>query len=173
MEMDDFSSDEIINYINNESDKLAKEKLQAFLLYKEGISASNIALKMSKHVTTIFNWIAQIKLEGLENLQIKKGRGRKFQLSNNDFEELKITLSNPIKTEDGYTRGWQSKDVILHIKEKYGVEYSFSRIREILRIFGFRKIVCRPKNKRRNEELTQEFLKSVKKNEIYWVKNTN
>jgi len=173
MEINDFSSEEIIRCINNESDKLAKQKLQAFLLYREGISASNIALKMSKHVSSIFNWIAQIKLEGLKNLQMKKGRGRKFQLSNKDFEKLKMTLSKPITTEDGYTRGWQSKDVILHIKENYGVQYSFSRIREILNLIGFRKIVCRPRSKRRNEDLTQEFLTNVKKNEIYWVKNTN
>jgi len=170
--MSDFSSKEIIDAINNESDKLAKQKLQAFLLYKEKISAINISLKFSKHVTTIFYWIAQIKKEGLNNLQMKKGRGRKFLLSKIQFKELKKNLLKPIKTDDGYSRGWQSKDVRIHILKKYDVEYSLIRIRELLRILGFRKIVCRPKNKRRNEGLTQEFLNSTKKNEIYWVKST-
>ncbi len=173
MELNKFTSKNIIDSLNNETDKLARKKLQAFLLYKEGISAADIALKMSKHVSSIFHWIAQIKNEGLKNLQIKKGRGRKFLLSKNEFKDLKLALSKPINTEDRYTRGWQSKDVIVYIKEKYGIQYSFSRIRELLNIIGFRKIVCRPRSKRRNEKLTQEFLNNVKKKEICWVKTTN
>jgi transposase len=107
-----------------------------------------------------------------ENLQIKKGRGLKSKLSFKQLVELKNVISLPIRTDDGYTRGWQSKDVRIYILKNYKIEYSIIRIREILRILGFRKIVCRPKNKRRNEELTQEFLNNTKKNEIYWVKDT-
>ena len=173
MEINDFSSEEIIDAINNENDKLAKKKLQAFLLYKEGNNASIIASKMSKHISSIYHWINQIKSEGLKNLQIKSGRGRKSLLTKEELEELKQTILIPIKTEDGYTRGWQSKDVRSHILKKFKVTYSLIRIRELLRILGFKKIVCRPRSKRRNEKLTQEFLDFTKKNEICWVKNTN
>lgn len=60
-----------------------------------------------------------------------------------------------------------------YILKKYNISYSLIRIREILRSFEFRKITCRPRSKRRNEKLTQEFLQNVKKNEIYWIPNTN
>ena len=172
MELNKFSSKEIIDAINNETDKFAKKKLQSALLLKEGVPIKEIALKMSRHFSKIYVWINQIKNEGLKNLQMKKGRGVKSKLTKEQHKELKIILSNPIKTEDGYTRGWQSKDVYQHILKKYKVKYSIIRIRQILNLIGFRKIVCRPKNKRRNEELTQEFLDNTKKNTICWEKNT-
>ena len=172
MDLNEFTTEEIIDAINNESDTFAKQKLQAALLFKQGISVKEIASKMSKHFSRIYIWINQIKLEGLENLQIKPGRGVKSKLSKKQLIELKETISVPIKTDDGYTHGWQSKDVYQHILKKYGVKYSIIRIREILRILGFKKIVCRPRSKRRNEKLTQDFLETTKKNIICWEMNT-
>ena len=168
-----FSSKEIIKAINNENDKFAKNKLQAFLLITEGISPQEVSEKVSKDLSTIYNWVRQINKEGLQTLKIKSGRGRKSFLTKKQFKNLEANISKPIKTKDGYSRGWQSKDVILYIKKKYNVEYSFSRIREILNKIGFKKKVCRPRSKRRNEALTQEFLYTVKKKEICWVKNTS
>ncbi len=168
-----FSPKEIIGAINNENDKFAKNKLQAFLLITEGISPLEVSQKFSKDLSTIYNWVRQIKKEGLLNLKVKPGRGRKSFLTKKQFENLEKKLSKPIKTKDGYSRGWQSKDVIIYIKKKYNIEYSFSRIREILNHIGFKKIVSRPRSKRRNEALTQEFLSIVKKKEIYWVPNIN
>ena len=168
-----YNLNEIIDAINNENDKFARKKLQVFLLIKQNKSPSFIANTFSLSLATIYNWINQINLEGLFNLQIKKGRGSKSLLNKNQIKELKIDLLTPIKTNDGYSRGWQSKDVYQHILKKYDVKYSLRRIQEILNIIGFRKIVCRPRSKRRNENLTQEFITTVKKNEIYWEKITN
>jgi len=173
MKLLNFNSKDIIKAIEFETDKFARKKLQAFLLVKEGLKISVISTKFSIHTNTLYSWIKQIKKEGLENLQIKPGRGLKSKLSDEQFKDLKKTLLKPIKTDDGYSRAWQSKDVILYVKKEYKVEYSFSRIRELLRLLGFRKITCRPKNKRRNENLTQKCLINVKKNEICWVKSTN
>lgn len=171
MNLNNFQSKDIIKAIELEEDKFARKKLEAFLLIKENLKVSEVAEKFSICTNTLYSWIKQIKSDGLENLQMKKGRGSKSKLSKEQFKELKIILSKPIKTEDGYTRGWQSKDVIQHIQDEYGVIYSLSRIRELLNEIGFKKIVCRPRSKRRNENLTQEFLTNVKKNEIFWVKN--
>ena len=168
-----FTSKDIIDAINNESDKLARKKLQAVLLIKENNSPTTVASKLSVCLATVYNWINQINSEGLQNLKMKEGRGLKSLLTDDQLVELKLDLANPIKTPDGYNRGWQSKDVREHIFEKYNVRYSLRRIQELLNTMGFKKIVCRPRNKRRNEELTEEFLTNVKKSETYWVKNTN
>ena len=173
MKLLNFNSKDIVKAIELEKDKFARKKLQAFLLVKEDLSISAIAQKFSIHPNTLYSWIKQIKQEGLEKLQIKKGRGTKPLLNKNQLSELKSDLLIPIKTDDGYSRGWQSKDVYKHILKKYDVKYSLRRIQEILNMIGFKKIVCRPRSKRRNENLTQEFLTNVKKNEIYWVRNTN
>lgn len=164
---------ELINAIDNEKDKLARKKIQSALMIKQNNSPIFVADKLSVSLATVYNWTNQIISDGLGNLKIKKGRGVKPLLNNKQLENLKLELSIPIQTNDGYTRGWQSKDVFQHISKKYNVKYSIRRIQELLHIIGFRKIVCRPKSKRRNEELTQEFLNNVKKNKIYWVPNTN
>jgi transposase len=164
---------EIINAINNETDKFSRKKLQALLLIKQNNTPIFVADKFSVSLATIYNWINQIMSTGLTNLQIKKGRGLKPLINKKELAELKLHLLKPIKTSDGYNRGWQSKDVFQYIFKKYGIKYSLRRVQEILNIIGFRKIVCRPKSKRRNEELTQKFLANVKKKEFYWVKNTN
>lgn len=170
MKLLNFHYNDILKAIELEEDNFARKKLQAFLLVKEGKKISDISEIFSIHTNTLYAWIKQIKLEGLENLQIKSGRGLKSKLTKVQFEKLKETLSLPIKTEDGYSRGWQSKDVYKHILEEFKVIYSIRRIQELLNLLGYRKIVCRPKNKRRNEKLTQEFINNTKKNEIYWEK---
>ncbi len=171
MELMNFSSKDIIKAIELEEDKLARKKLKAFLLVKEKLKVLDVANKLSICTNTLYSWIKQIKSEGLENLQMKKGRGLKSKLTFEQFEELKVALSEPIKTDDGYSRGWQSKDVLQHIQEEYEITYSLSRIRELLNNLGFKKIVCRPRNKRRNGKLTQEFLDITKKNTVCWVRN--
>lgn len=49
----------------------------------------------------MYGWIKQIKLEGLEKLQIKKGCGTKSLLNENQLSELKSDLLIPIQTNDG------------------------------------------------------------------------
>jgi len=167
-----FTSENIIDAINNEQDKFARKKLQAALLIKENNAPIIVANKLSVSLATIYNWINQIHSEGLKNLKIKKGRGLKSLLTKDQLIKLKSDISKPIKTPDSYNRGWQTKDVYKHILKKYGIIYSLRRIQELLNIMEFKKIVCRPRSKRRNEALTQEFLTTVKKKEIHWVKNT-
>lgn len=172
MKITNFSFKDILYVLDNETDKFARKKLQAFLLVKEGSKISAIAEKFEIHTNTLYAWIKQIKTEGLENLKIKPGRGLNSKLTKEQYLDLEKVISVPIPTEDGYSRGWQSKDVYQHILNNYNISYSIRRIQEILNLVGFSKIVCRPRNKRRNESLTQEFLEITKKNEIYWVKNT-
>ncbi len=154
---------EIIDAINNEKDMFSRKKLQALLLIKQNNDPVFVADELSVSLATIYNWINQILATGLTNLQLKEGRGLKPLINKKQLAELKSHLLKPIKTKDGYTRGWQSKDVFQYIFKKYDVKYSLRRIQEILNTIGFRKIVCRPRSKRRNEKLTQEFLAKVKK----------
>lgn len=170
MKLDEFSKAEILEKLNIATDKHSKTKLQAFLLVKNGISPSDVGIQLNKHHSQIYRWIAEAKKNGLENLKIKTGRGCKPKLNEVELNELEQHISHPIPLEDGYTRGWQSKDVKNYIISKYEVNYASSTIRKLLNKLGFRKKVCRPKNKRRNEELTQEFLDEIKKNEICWEK---
>ena len=77
--------------------------------------------------------------------------------------ELRKALSEPIPTDDGFSRGWQTKDAIQFVREKFGISYSKSRMRQIIKNLGFRRITCRPRSKRRNQALTSEFIAEVQK----------
>ena len=61
------------------------------------------------------------------------------------------------------SRGWQTKDVIQFVREKFKVSYSKSRMRQIIKALGFSKITCRPRSKKRNEALTNEFIAEIQK----------
>ena len=97
------------------------------------------------------------------SLKCKSGRGVKSFLTAEQVSELRKAFSEPIPTDDGYSRGWQTKDAIQLVKEKFGIPYSESRMRHIIKNLGFSKITCRPQSKRRNETLTNEFIADVQK----------
>ena len=101
--------------------------------------------------------------EGLLSLKCKPGRGIKSFLTAEQLSELKIALSKPIQIEDGYSRGWQTKDAIQFVREKFGIFYSKSGMRQIIKDLGLSKITCRPQSKRRNQALTNEFITEIQK----------
>ena len=87
-----FTSEDIIDAINNESDKISRKKLQAVLLIKENNSPATVSSKLSVCLATVYNWINQINSEGLQNLKIKDGRGLKSLLTGDQLVELKLDL---------------------------------------------------------------------------------
>src|SRR5665811_2315155 len=101
--------------------------------------------------------------EGLYSLKCKPGRGVKSFLTSKQLSELRKALSEPILTDDGFSRGWQTKDAIQFVREKFGISYSKSRMRQIIKNLGFSRITCRLQSKRRNAALTNEFIAEIKK----------
>ncbi|KKG66245.1 hypothetical protein DU74_09240 [Methanosarcina mazei] len=158
-----FTTSEIAKAICHSRDKNEQLRLQALLLVKNGLSPAKVAKDFSVHRSTVHRWMKRAEEEGLYNLKCKPGRGVKSFLSTEQLSELKKALSKPIQTEDGFSRGWQTKDAIQFVREKFGISYSESRMRQIIKNLGLSKIVCRPQSKRRNQALTNEFIAEIKK----------
>jgi transposase len=78
--------------------------------------------------------------EGLYNLKCKLGRGIKSFLTAEQVFELRKALSEPIPTDDGFSRDWQIKDAIQFVREKFGISYSKSRMRQLIKNLGFSRI---------------------------------
>jgi transposase len=91
------------------------------------------------------------KEEGLLTLKCKPDRRLKSFLSAKHLSELKNNLSKPIPIDDGYSCGWQTKDAIQFVNEKFGISYSKSRIRQTTKNLGLSRIPCRPHPKRQNQ----------------------
>lgn len=158
-----FNTPDITAAICRSCDKNEKLRLQALLLVKNGLSPAKVAKDFSVHRSTVHRWMKQAEEEGLFSLKCKPGRGVKSYLTAEQLSELKTAISKPIPTDDGYSRGWQTKDVIQFVREKFGISYSESGMRQIIKDLGFSKITCRPQSKIRNEAFTNDFLAEIQK----------
>jgi transposase len=72
----------------------------------------------------------------LLSLKCKHGRGVKSLLTEEQFSKLRKALSEPISTDDGYYRGWQTQNAIQFVKKEFKIFYSESRMKQIIKDFG-------------------------------------
>jgi transposase len=163
MSLELFTTSDLSTAIINSCNKNEQIRLQALLLVKNGLSPAKVADDFSVHRSTVHRWIKRAETDGLFSLKCKPGRGIKSFLTAEQLSELREAFSEPIPTDDGYSHDWQTKDAVQFVKEKFGVSYSKSRMRQILKNIGLRKITCRPQSKRRNEVLKKEFIREVQK----------
>ena len=95
---------------------------------ENGFSPAKVAEDFSVHRSTVHRWMKRSEEEGLSSLKCKPGRGVKCYLTAEQLSELRKSLSKPIPTDDGFSRGWQTKDAIQFVREKFRISYSKSRM---------------------------------------------
>ena len=139
-----FTTHDIAEATINSHDKNEQMRLQALLLVKNGLSPAKVAEDFLVYRSTIYRWIKRAEIEGLLSLKCKPGRGVKSLLTAEQLSEFKKSLSEPIPTDDGNYRDWQTKDAIQFVKEQFNVSYSESRMRQIIKDLGFSKTTNRP-----------------------------
>ena len=88
-------------------------------MVKNGLSPAKIAEDISVHRSKVHLRIKRAEEEGLFSLKYKPGRGIKSFSTVEQLSELEKALSKPIPTDDGYSRGLQTKDAIQFVKEKF------------------------------------------------------
>ena len=121
MSLEMFTTSDIATAICCSCDKNEKLRLQALLLVKNGLSPAKVAKDYSVHRSTVHRWMKRAEEEGLYNLKCKSGRGVKSFLTSKQLSELRKALSEPIPTDDGFSRGWQTKDAIQFVRDKFGI----------------------------------------------------
>ena len=136
MSLEMFTTYDIATVVSS-CNKNEQIRLQALLLVKNGLSPAKVADDFSVHRSTVHRWIKRAENEGLFSLKCKPGRGVKSFLTAEQVSELRKAFSEPISTDDGYSRGWQTKDAIQFVREKFGISYSKSRMRQIIKNLGF------------------------------------
>jgi len=124
---DHLSMDEINKLISNLKIEFKLYKRLLFLKsVKQGTPITHAAKFIGVNRGTGFRWIKQYNENGLNGLIPKYGGGRPSFLSDEQFTELKEILSNS-------NENYSIHDVQILIKEKYGVEYSYKQVWEIVR----------------------------------------
>ena len=99
---------------------------------------------------TVYRWIKHAGKKGLFSLKYKNGWGVKYILKTKQLPNLRKAISEPTPAYAGYYRGWQTKDTVQFVKERFEIPYSDSQLRQVVNDLGSRKIICRPRLKKLN-----------------------
>ena len=134
-----------------------KERLHMILLLKDGYSCRKVAGICHTSKSTVSFWHVRFQEMGYDGLKDKEGREKKSKLNAEQIVDIDKKVSDPYKMANGYTLGWQTKDVYQLIKNEFGIKYSMRHVRRTLRSLGFVMLVPRPRNKKRNQDEVDEF----------------
>jgi transposase len=86
----------------------------------------------------ITNWVHQFEQEGIEGLRDKPGRGRKSQLSDEQYERVRQVLINETPDNHGFnTATWTGPLLIKYIMNEFGISYKKAQIYNIIKSLGF------------------------------------
>jgi transposase len=152
-----------------ENDLQIRNRLYIVLLLREGYTEREVAsmLRMSNGI--VHFWKKRFETKGYEGLSDKEGRGLKPSFSEEQLSILASSVDMGILMEDGYTRGFKTKDIVQFIKEEFGKKFTPRWCREIMKRIDCTLKVPRPRNKSRNQENVNAFKREFKKKENIWV----
>ena len=156
--------------ILKENDKCVRSRIQILIHIKEQNNHREIASMMKISVGKVSLWRIRFEKEGFLGLLDKKGRGRKARLTIKQLQQLSTAIDQGVTMKDGYKRGYKTKDVKIHIRQSFNVNYTDRHCRYLLHKEGFNLKVPRPRNKSRNQENVDDFKNEFKKNSPVWIK---
>ena len=156
--------------ILKENDECVRLRIQILIHIKEGCNHRDIASMMKVSVGKVSLWRLRFEREGFSGLLDKKGRGRKAKLNAEQLRQLGAAIDQGVAMKDGYRRGCKTKDVKIHIQQKFNVKYTDHHCRYLLHKEGFGLKVPRPRNKSRNQEDIDDFKRKFKKNSFVWTR---
>lgn len=152
-----------------EKDARMKQRLHILLLLREGYTQREVARMLHVSNGKIPFWKSRFETEGFEGLKDKEGRGVKPEISEEQLSMLRSAMEEPVRTADGYSRGWISKDVRIFIQEQFNLSFTRQHICILIHKIGCSLQVPRPRNKRRNQEAVNQFKIEFKKNLKFWA----
>jgi transposase len=169
MPLKEISLSDLEKKYKKEKDRKIKQRLHILLLLREGWTQREAAKMLHISNGIVPFWKARFESGGFDSLQDKEGRGIKSKLDEEELSMLGSVIEEGVLMEDGYRRGYKTKDVIGFIYSNFGIEYTARHCRRILQSFDCSLQVPRPRNKSRNQEDVDKFKREFKKNEKIWV----
>lgn len=164
-----YSLDVIEKRFKIEKEMKVKTRLHLILLLCEGYTQREVAsmLKVSKGLVPF--WKKRFEKEGFSGLEDKVGRGLKPSLTEEQLSMLASSIDTGVLMDNGFTRGFKTKDVVQFIQEQFGKEFTPRYCRDIMKNMSCGLKVPRPRHKKRNQESVDEFKKEFKKKDSVWV----
>jgi transposase len=114
-------------------------RLVAAIAYKHGVTQSELAEWFDVERKTIYNWFTRFEEEGLESaIRDKKRTGRPRKLTDEQLEELEVTLQHRPTAVGFDAPAWTTELLQAYIRERFGIDYSRSSCRRLLKEAGLR-----------------------------------
>lgn len=138
-----------------------RRRYLAFAHIREGKNFTETAAAVRVKLRSLMKWIERFKLEGIEGLKDKPGRGAKPFLPPEHRVAFKhAVLELQEKRSGGRIRG---KDVLTLMQEKYGVNPSLSTVYDTLKRADLVWITGRSIHPKADKEAQEAFKKTSKK----------
>ncbi len=128
----------ITNYTIEEMEKLLHSKedyriamrLMTCILVSKGFSVTELQkIFYYKSAARYFFWARRFNDEGIDGLKDREGRGRKSNLTEEDYKKLKTVLLTTAPDEHGYdSQIWSGQLITDFIKKEFGVAYRKANI---------------------------------------------
>lgn len=159
----------IEKHFKKEKDVKIKVRLHLILFLRESYTQREVAsmLKVSKGLVSF--WKKRFETEGFSGLEDKLGRGLKSSLREEQLSMLASSIDTGLFMDNGYTRGFKTKDVVQFIQEQFGKEFTPRYCRDIVKNMSCGLKVPRPRHKKRNQESVDDFKREFKKKDSVWV----
>jgi transposase len=162
--------------INNFEKRLMSEdnpnvrfRIQIILYLRKGKTQREVSAELNISVGIVPYWKKRFEKEGFDGLRDRIGRGRKAKLKKKQIKEIIVEVEKGILMNDGYRRGFITKDVKMFIQKKFGITYTAVHCRRLMHREKFNLKVPRPRNKNRNQKSVDEFKEEFKKNSKIWI----
>lgn len=144
----------------NEPSPRVRERLLACMHRKDGMAVRQIAVLLKRSYSTVYGWLARVQTEGIGRRHDHAPPGRSCLLADAQTRELVSDLDAGPERCGFESSLWDSRLVRIHIKRKFGVEYTKTGAAALLRGLGFSWRKARPRNpksasKRRQREFAE------------------
>lgn len=139
-------------------DGQAVMRLVAAREYKAGLSPAQIEEKYGWPEGTVYHWLDYIEERDVDDALTDKERsGRPSELSDDQWEQLEEVLEDSPQ-EVGYdAQIWSPRLVRHYIETTFGVEYSLSHLRRVMRRMGLSYRSLRPQHHEADPEEQEEW----------------
>ncbi len=162
---------EFANRYKKEQNARAKIRLQILLLRKKKYTQQEIAASTSVTQGTVSNVCNRFFKEGWSSIYDKPRSGKPSALSKRQKEQLYRAMQEEL-VNGNISRGWQTKDVRIFMKQHFHQEYTPQHTRRIMHQFGMSWKVPRPQHQKQNPENIAAFKKNSRGRFCLWQMNT-
>lgn len=137
--LEDVSAAELRDALDHVTGSKPTQRLLAAIAYKHGVTQTELSEWYGVERKTIYNWLTRIEQEGIGDGSRDDDRpGRPSKLGRDQREELTVALQDPPPATDWAVAAWTPELVQAYVRETFGVEYSASSCRRLLRDAGLR-----------------------------------